>query len=101
MLNLDISHKNYIKASPYPHCVVENILDKEFALSVQEEILNINDSEWDRYNNPFEQKYTLRNKSNLPANCSKLFNYLTSEECLDKLSTIVGGGFTNMITVII
>lgn len=90
MINLDISPEEYQSSLPYPHCAIEDVIEADFALKCQEEILNIPDSEWDRYNNPFEQKYTLRDKNNFPKHCQQLFNLLTSEETLQKLSTIVG-----------
>lgn len=85
-----IEKKEYNKTTPYPHCSLEDILPEEFAKKCQEEILNIPNDFWDRYNNPFEQKFTLRDKNNLPENCQILFNMLTSEETLNILSNIVG-----------
>jgi len=87
---LTIDPLTYNTNAPYPHCAVENILDESFAKLCQTEILNIPNSFWDRYDNPFEQKYTLRNKNDLPHNCQKLFDILTSQETLNILSNIVG-----------
>ena len=89
MIKLNINSKNYLNTRPYPHHSIDNILPTNFAKKCQEEILNIPDEEWDRYNNPFEQKYTLRNKNKLPKNCSILFNYLNSEKFIEQLSEIV------------
>jgi Rps23 Pro-64 3,4-dihydroxylase Tpa1-like proline 4-hydroxylase len=80
----------YQRANPYPHFVINNILDASFATQCQEEIMSMAKDKWDRYNNVFEQKYTLRDKTNLPPNCSKLFDILTSDKTLQQLSTIVG-----------
>ena len=87
---LSVDATSYQQKSYYPHCVLENILDNDFAINCQNEILNIPDNQWDRYNNPFEQKYTLRDKNNLPINCTKLFDILTSQKVVDILSTICG-----------
>ena len=97
MIELNINPTDYQNSKPYPHCVLDNILDKKFAKICQEEILSISEAEWDRYDNPFEQKFTLRDKNKLPQNCQKLFNYLTSEEFIDKLSNIVGYKLINDI----
>lgn len=86
----NIDKNNFQKSQPYPHCVIENILSDDLAYKCQTEILNIPDESWDRYNNLFEQKFTLRNKNNLPENCQKLFDILTSKEVVDILSDIVG-----------
>ena len=75
---------------PYPYLKYDDILHEEFALKLQNEILHIPSQEWDRYNNPFEQKYTLRDKYNFPTYLTKLFDELTSEEFIQKISEIVG-----------
>lgn len=54
----------------------------EFAKMLQNEILNIPSVEFDRYNNPFEQKFTLRNKQKYP--------YLESDEFVNRLSQFTG-----------
>lgn len=85
----NIVKKEYNEMKPYPHCFIEDILPEEFAKKCQQEILNIPPEFWDRYDNPFEQKFTLRDKNKLPENCQKLFEILTSEETLHVLSNIV------------
>lgn len=85
-----INVTEYQNKKPYPYCAVDNALDNDLALKCQEEILSIPVDKWDRYNNPFEQKYTLRNKNDLPYYCQKVFDILTSEETVKLLSNIVG-----------
>ena len=85
-----INKTEYNKAEPYPHCVLDNILDTEFAEKCQQEILSIPPEMWDRYNNLFEQKYTLRDKNNMSPYCDALFKLLTSNDVVNKLSDIVG-----------
>ena len=87
---LKISNEKYQNKFPFPFESVNNFLDEDLALKVQDEILNIEDKHWDRYDNPLEKKYTLRNKQNLPENTQKLFNMLTSEEFVENLSSVVG-----------
>lgn len=89
-MNFNIDKETFNGAHCYPHCYIDNFLNEEEALKCQNEILNIKNEEWDRYENPFEGKYTLRNKNNLPENCSNLFNKLISDETLETLSKIVG-----------
>lgn len=85
-----IDKKEYNNAHPYPHYVLDNILDTDFAKNCQQEILSIPPEMWDRYNNLFEQKYTLRDKNNMPPYCESLFKLLTSDIVINKLSNIVG-----------
>lgn len=87
---LHLDAKLYQSRMPYPHGVQDNILNEEFALKVQEEILQISDDAWDRYENPFEQKYTLRDKYAFPENLKKLFEELESPQFIEKLSEICG-----------
>jgi len=75
---------------PYPYIFKDCFLDVNFAKLLQEEIINIPESEWDRYNNPFEQKYTLRNKFNFPPQLRKLFEFFESEEFIRELSKLSG-----------
>ena len=80
----------YQNTKPFPYMKQDNFLDINFANILQEEILNIPESDWDRYNNPFEQKYTLRDKYNFPSNLTLLFEELQSEDFISKLSTLCG-----------
>ena len=91
MLNeLMISPNTYQTTIPFPHFYQDNILDPLFAKQLQDEILNLSKERFDRYENPFEQKYTLRDKLNYPPLLKALFAYLESQTFIDKLSTIVG-----------
>jgi hypothetical protein len=80
----------YTSIKPYPHMYQDGILDTQFAEKLQKEILNIPDEAWDRYENPFEQKFTLRDKFRFPSLLSTLFSELTSELFVKELSDIVG-----------
>ncbi len=86
-INVD---KDKMIVYPFPYLMIDEILNVDFAKSIQEEILNIKDDEWDRYDNPFEQKYTLRNKNNFPRYTAKLFEILESDQFIDTISKIVG-----------
>lgn len=90
MNKINCDNNIYINTLPFPYYVQYNILDDEFAFNIQTEILNISDDKWDRYDNPLEQKFTLRNKNELPKNTQLLFNILTSDNFVENLSNIVG-----------
>lgn len=91
----NITPTMYQNTYPYPHLFMDNILDDNFAHTIQKEILNIPTSDFDKYNNPFEQKYTLKNKDNLPPHLQSLYDYLTSNEFINKLSILVGTQLIN------
>jgi Rps23 Pro-64 3,4-dihydroxylase Tpa1-like proline 4-hydroxylase len=86
----DIDPHVYQNSDPFPHCVYDNILDESFARALQKEILEIPQCDWDRYDNPFEQKFTLRDKYNFPKHLKKLFSIFESEEFIGKISSLSG-----------
>jgi dTDP-4-dehydrorhamnose reductase len=90
ILNLKINSIQFKETFPFPYLKSLNVLDDSFAKKIQDEILNIPDFEWDRYNNPLEQKYTLRNKEHIPTECNKLFSMLSSKDFTNYLSSIMG-----------
>lgn len=85
-----ISPKEYQSKIPYPYIYQDNFLDSDNAKQIQEEILNMFPALFSRYDNPFEQKYFLKEKENLPPHLTKLFEYLTSKPFLDHISEIIG-----------
>ena len=80
----------YQRTLPYPYASQDNILEENFAKALQEEILGIPEEAWDRYHNPFEDKWTLRDKYAFPPHLSTLFDELQKEEFVNELPTIVG-----------
>jgi Rps23 Pro-64 3,4-dihydroxylase Tpa1-like proline 4-hydroxylase len=91
VINNDCNYKTLkMNTYPFPYLKVDNFLETEFALDLQTEILNIPNDQWDRYANPFEQKYTLRDKYNFSCNLKKLFDELTSDNFVLEISEIVG-----------
>jgi hypothetical protein len=81
-------HKFYKNSKPFNYIFKDNFLTTEFALRLQKEILEIPNSEWDRYNNPFENKYTLRNKFGFTPLLSDLFKTIESTEFIKKLQVV-------------
>lgn len=90
MNSITVDPKEYQETKPYPYAYQDNILNEEFAKTLRSEILNIPNEAWDRYENPFESKFTLRDKYNFPENLKKLFEEFEKEEFVNKLSEISG-----------
>jgi len=80
----------YQSVGPYPHGIQDNILNEVFASALQKEILDLPSDAWDRYDNPFEQKLTLRDKLNFPTHLKQLFDELQAPEFIAQLSEITG-----------
>lgn len=68
----------------------DEILDETFAYELQNEILNLPTEYFDRYNNPFEQKFTLRDKQSYPTLLNRLISYLESDDFVERLSHFTG-----------
>jgi len=90
-----LTSETFSKIKPFPYMKIENVLSPTFAKKLQEEILQIPDEAWDRYENPLEHKYTLRDKNSMPVYCNKIFEKLTSQEMLDYLSSVTGTEILN------
>lgn len=88
--SISMNSKEYNSAYPYPHGYQDNFLNEEFAKGLQEELLSIPKEAFDRYENPFESKYTLRDKYSFPPLLTLLFDALQSDSFLNELSTVVG-----------
>lgn len=87
---LSIKSDEYQQATPFPHIYIDNFLDNNRAHMIQKEILEIKVDEWDRYQNPFEEKYTLRDKFNFPFHLKELFEELESDTFIENLSNMCG-----------
>lgn len=96
MINsIEYDPSKYQSEQPYPYMMYDNFLEGEFAKKLQTEIMNISDTEWDRYENPFEQKYTLRDKFNFPPYLQSLFDEFQKPEFVEKLSVLSGHKLLN------
>ena len=91
MLNsVTIDAEEYQKRQPFPYAFQDSILHEMAATLLQKEILAISQDAWDRYSNPFEDKWTLRDKHTFPPVLSLLFKELESERFVSQLSRICG-----------
>jgi hypothetical protein len=87
---LKIDGNTYRNALPFPYASQDTFLDDEFAKEVQKEIMDLSDEAWDRYDNPFEQKFTLRDKWAFPPLLTKVFEFFESADFMTELSALCG-----------
>lgn len=85
-----LSSDEYQSRSPFPYMYQDDFIRFDYAKKLQAEILSIPIEDWDRYNNPFEQKYTLRDKFNFPPLLKGLFEELMSDKFVEELSELCG-----------
>ena len=90
MLSFQILSEEYQLLQPFPYIFQDNALHEKYAKQLQEEILAIPKKAWDRYSNPFEDKWTLRDKYAFPPLLQQLFEELESEKVVKELSRICG-----------
>jgi Rps23 Pro-64 3,4-dihydroxylase Tpa1-like proline 4-hydroxylase len=90
MNKLTIDPVAYRCRKPFPYAFQDNFLSESYAHAIQTEILDLSGGAWDRYNNPFEQKYTLRDKYGFPPYLKSLFEQFQSPEFVSSISEIVG-----------
>jgi len=95
IINYTFSNNDINLFEKQKYICIDNFLDTNFALKCQNELLNINVSNWDRYNNIFEQKYTFRDKYNFPDSFKILFKYLTSNSFIKELNILTGLNLIN------
>lgn len=75
-------------SSPFLHLVIDDCLNYTFACKLQEEILAYESEKWDRYDNPFEKKFTFNKKNPFGPEVTKLFHFLESDSFICQLSTV-------------
>lgn len=88
--SINLSPSTYQNTKPFPYMSQDNFIELNYAEKLQKEILSIPDDDWDRYDNPFEQKYTLRDKFNFPPLLVGLFETLQSDNFVNELSNLCG-----------
>lgn len=81
---------NYKTTLPFPYGVVDGFLPEAVAENCLAEIERLPSAAWDRYDNLFEQKYTLRDKFHLPSATQSVFEALSSSRVLHQLIETVG-----------
>lgn len=89
-MNIDSIKNENSKYNKNKYCIIDNILDDNYLKQIMSEIINSSKDNWDRYENPFEKKFTWRNKNNLPPLCKELFDSLHNKEFIEFLSEFTG-----------
>lgn len=75
---------------PFPHVVADGFLPQDLADQAFSEIVGLERTLFDRYNNPFEQKWTLRDKFALPNYTKSVFDILESDNFVKHFSMSLG-----------
>lgn len=83
--NIRVAAKNFIENKPFPHIVVDNFFNIEFATLLAAEFPDFESDTWFEYSNAIEEKKALNNWNLFPPNTYQAFTYLNSQEFVDFL----------------
>jgi Rps23 Pro-64 3,4-dihydroxylase Tpa1-like proline 4-hydroxylase len=74
------------------YVIIDDLFEPEFIKECQDEFLNIGESEFIRYSNPYFEfdKYTMNDTVKMPTKLESLFRYVHSEDFIQKVSEITG-----------
>ncbi len=84
--NLYKSLENFKSNLPFDHCIVDDFLLPNYALTIADEFPDYNDNKFFVYDNKLENKKTLNNWNNFPKNTYKLFEQLVSNNFSEIIS---------------
>jgi Rps23 Pro-64 3,4-dihydroxylase Tpa1-like proline 4-hydroxylase len=82
--------EEFASAKPYPHILIEDFLDDKVANLFEAEFPKISegDGKWHKYCNPIEVKYAMDNLENMPKTAQEVFNLLSTEGFIQRISEI-------------
>jgi Rps23 Pro-64 3,4-dihydroxylase Tpa1-like proline 4-hydroxylase len=75
-------NKKFSEAIPFDHIVIDNFLNEKYANELYETFPN-HFSDWYKYENPIEFKYTYDKINNVDERMKNFFYYLSSEQMID------------------
>lgn len=91
MFNLNLDLKDcYHMASPFPHLVIDDFLDFNFAKEIEKSFFDYESDSWHSYSNAIEEKKTCNNWNLFSDSIYKYFNTINSNEFVRKLSDLAG-----------
>ena len=80
---------NYSTAHPYPHCVIDELINSKLLNQVTKEFL-IDNHQSVGFRNPNEKKITLNNWNKFGPETKKIINYLNSKPFIRFLENLTG-----------
>ncbi len=80
----------YQSETPFPHIVIDNFLDEEFAKIVAENFPSVESGFWFQYDNPIEKKFATDDIRKFPSQLAKLIHSLNSQDFVSKIENLTG-----------
>ena len=88
--NIEKSLRNFKKAYPFSHCIVDNFFEKSMAHNLSKEFLDYENPKWYYYDSALENKKTINNWNIFPENTYKVFAELMSGVMISTLERTTG-----------
>ena len=94
MVQINLNNVEYLN-TPFPHCVIDNILDVETVNEIHDEILTLNlkdaDCQFTNKNNLFEyNKFAFSKIESMQLHTKDVFKYLNSKEFIAQIEKLTG-----------
>ncbi len=87
-IDTPVTRALFNEAKPFPHIVIDNLLDEDMLRSLVSNYPHIEDRSWWQYDNPLERKYAFNDLSQLHQNFRDFFDEANSSEFIEQLSRL-------------
>lgn len=89
--HIDELHSQFASASPFPHVVIHNFLNSEYAEKIYNQFpTDVDNGQWHEYNNPIEVKFAHDDVNALPEDVKNYFYHLSSNQLTDAFARLTG-----------
>ena len=89
-LDTPVMQSLFENADPFPHVVVDNLLDGEALDALAKAYPTVQDKSWWHYDNPLERKYAFNDLSQLDEAFREFFDEANSPEVVSQLGKLAG-----------
>lgn len=89
-LDTPIMRELFNNAQPFPHVVIDNLIDSEALAALVERYPDVKDKSWWHYDNPLERKYAFNDLSQLDVVFREFFDEANSPEVVSQLGRLAG-----------
>lgn len=89
-IDTPVACKLFEEATPFPHIVVDNLLDEDALRELVHRYPRVEDKSWWHYDNPLERKYAFNNLSELDQIFRDFFDEANSPEVIKQFEKLAG-----------
>lgn len=89
-INENIDNSSFLNREPFDHIVINDFVNEELGLILSNEFPDYKSADWYAYDNPLENKKTIREWGKFPSVTYQFFMYLCSENFVNELRKLTG-----------